>query len=103
MGDENNQKTDQADHGKDEIGIVNEMAVHQKIVKSKENFLLKHPLADSFLYLKWQMIQRYFFLNIFMYGLFVFCFTTCLYAQQELYNCRSNRTVGKVDTVQNIF
>ena len=91
------QNTDQVDNSKDENGngsAVNEMAVHQKIVKSKENFLLKHPLADSFLYLKWQMIRRYFFLNIFVYWLFVFCFTTFLYSQQELYNCRSNRKVG---------
>ena len=94
--DQNN--TDLVDNTKEENGngsAVNEMAVHQKIVKSKENFLLKHPLADSFLYLKWQMIRRYFFLNIFIYWLFVFCFTTFLYAQQELYNCRSNRKVGK--------
>ena len=94
------QNTDQVDNSKDENGngsAVNEMAVHQKIVKSKENFLLKHPLADSFLYLKWQMIRKYFFLNIFIYWLFVFCFTTFLYAQQELYNCRSNRKVGKVN------
>ena len=38
--------------------------------------LLKNPLAEAFLHLKWSMIKRFFYFNVFVYTLFVFALTS---------------------------
>lgn len=50
---------------------VNEMALLSKIVTSSQRDLLKHPLAEAFLHLKWQLMKKFVYLNILLYGLFL--------------------------------
>ena len=50
---------------------VNEMALLSKIVTSSQRDLLKHPLAEAFLHLKWQLMKKFVYLNIHLYVLFL--------------------------------
>ncbi len=36
---------------------------------------MKHPLAETYLHLKWTQTKKFFFLNIFLYGLFTLFLT----------------------------
>ena len=53
----------------------NETAVPVRIVKSHYKHLLKNPLVEAFLHLKWQLIKPLFYLNIFCYGFFLLMLT----------------------------
>ena len=66
---------------------LNEMAVHNKIEKSKEGFLFRHPLAEAYLHLKWQMINKYFYLNMLLYIFFLTSFTAFVVMQEQMFNC----------------
>ena len=55
---------------------VDEMAAHVKAVQSKYRDLLKNPLMEAFLQIKWQLIKRLFYLNLFSYAFFLLMLTT---------------------------
>ena len=38
--------------------------------------MLKHPLAEAFLHLKWTATKRFFYFNVFVYALTVLSVTT---------------------------
>ncbi|KAG0730327.1 Transient receptor potential cation channel protein painless [Chionoecetes opilio] len=42
----------------------------------KHRHLLRHPVIDTFLFLKWQRIQKYYYLNVVAYTAFVILLTT---------------------------
>ena len=67
---------------------VDEMEAIGKITKTGESFLLRHPLAEAYLYLKWQLIKNYFYLNCFFYTMFLIAYTSLVVTQAEMYNCR---------------
>ena len=70
-----------------EFGLVDEMAAISKIVASKERQLLKHPLAEAFLHLKWQLVRKYFYWNISMFTIFLIALTTFVVIQNEMFKC----------------
>ena len=72
---------------------VDEMEALAKIAETGESFLLRHPLAEAYLYLKWQLIKTYFHLNCFLYSMFLIAFTSMVVTQAEMYNCRTNVTL----------
>ncbi len=53
-----------------------EMAAHSKMLRFQADKLLKNPLAETFLHLKWTLIKRFFYFNVFMYTMFVLSLTT---------------------------
>ena len=53
-----------------------EMALHNKIVQREHKDLLKHPLTESFLQVKYRLIRPLFFVNIFLFSLFTLSITT---------------------------
>lgn len=55
--------------------IMDEMSVHKQIVDMKEQELLKHPLVESFLYIKWRLCKRISLANFLLYMTFSICFT----------------------------
>ena len=69
---------------------VDEMKAHKKIVETGESFLLRHPLAEAYLHLKWQLIRNYYYLNMLFYTLFLIAFTILVVIQEEMYTCRSH-------------
>ena len=54
---------------------VDETAIPVKICKSYYKYLLKNPLVEAFLHLKWQLIKPLFYLNVFCYGFFLMMLT----------------------------
>ena len=53
-----------------------EMALHNKIVQREHKDLLKHPLSESFLQVKYRLIRPLFLVNIFLFSLFTLSITT---------------------------
>ena len=49
-----------------------EMAFLHKIVISNRLELLKHPICESFLHLKWFRVRKYFYSYVFIYLIFLF-------------------------------
>ncbi len=56
-------------------GPNDEMVVHKKMVFLKLRDLLKHPLAEMYLHLKWDQTKKYFYFNIFAFGLYTLFLT----------------------------
>ena len=48
-------------------------------VKERQRMLLKHPLCESFLYLKWQQVRSFFVVNIVFYSFLVMALTTFIH------------------------
>ena len=67
-----------------ELDSIDEMAAHAKIVDSNRQYLLKHPLAEAYLHLKWQLVQKYFYFNMFLYACFVITLTAFAILQTEM-------------------
>ena len=71
-----------------ELDSIDEMAAHAKIVDSNRQYLLKHPLAEAYLHLKWQLVQKYFYFNMFLYACFVITLTAFAILQTEMLKCK---------------
>ena len=63
---------------------VNEMASHVKIVQSNYKDLLKHPLAEAFLHMKWQLVDSLFYFNSAMYTIFLVTLTAMSYLMGDM-------------------
>jgi hypothetical protein len=50
---------------------TSEMSVLNKIIETNHNELLKHPICESFLHLKWLLVKNYFYTYVFFYLIFV--------------------------------
>ena len=76
-------------------GTHSEMALHSKIVLREHKDLLKHPLSESFLQVKYRLIRPLFFINLLLFSLFTLSITTltmldtayCRNAVNETHNC----------------
>ena len=55
---------------------INEINVMSKIVESNYKDLLKNPLAEVFLHMKWQLIDSLFYSNVGFYATFLIMLTT---------------------------
>lgn len=66
------------------------MAAHSKFIQSNFKDLLKHPLAESFLHMKWQLIQKLFMFNIFSYSFFLLSFTIMSILVGKMNQCDDN-------------
>ena len=53
-----------------------EMSLHKKIVQRQLRELLKHPLSESFLQLKYHLIRPLFLINLFLFFFFTFSIST---------------------------
>lgn len=81
-------------------GVENgeEMAAHGKMVLVKLRDLLKNPLAETFLHLKWSMTKKFFYANLFFYFVFTAILTALtVMATNVMMDCqkrehRSNQT-----------
>ena len=51
------------------------MAIHSKLVGLRMRELLKHPVSETFLHLKWTRIRGMFYLNLLQYILMSICLT----------------------------
>ena len=50
---------------------THEMAFLHRIVTAKRLELLKHPICESFLHMKWFRVRKYFYLYVMMYLVFL--------------------------------
>ena len=60
----------------DLAGRVDEISYLKRFHEDGRKSLLKHPLTEAFLHLKWQNISKFVWFNIFLYGLYLFFFTS---------------------------
>ena len=72
---------------------MDEMSVHKQILDSKEKELLKHPLAEAFLYLKWRRHRMFFYSNFAFYCLFAFSFTVFALSATNAVKVRDNSII----------
>ncbi|CAG9860777.1 unnamed protein product [Phyllotreta striolata] len=54
--------------------------------------ILKHPLSETFLFLKWKTIRKFFIFSLFYHSLFV-CLFTCYIIGVFLRNCKSSKSL----------
>ena len=66
---------------------VNEMASHVKIIQSNYKDLLKNPLAEAFLHMKWQLVDSLFYFNSICYTIFLLMLTIMSYTMGEMSRC----------------
>lgn len=67
-----------------------EMTTHSKLVNSKSLDLLQNPLVDAYLQIKWQLIQKFFYLNLACFSFFLVMFTFFGILTGKLYQCSLN-------------
>ena len=66
---------------------VNEMLVMSKIVDSNYKDLLKNPLAEAFLHIKWQLIDTLFYMNVGFYATFLLMLTIMMVLLGNMSKC----------------
>lgn len=59
----------------EEKGTI-QCSVVSELVHSPFEVLIKHPLLESFLYVKWCRIQKYFYTGVLLYGIFLILHTS---------------------------
>ena len=64
-----------------------EMAVHRAILKYDVGDILKHPLSESFLHIKWQLTKKVPYANLLSVALFVFTLTALAVYETYLSKC----------------
>ena len=52
-----------------------EMSVHAKLIYLKLREMQKHPLAETYLHMKWELSKKFYFMNLYFYSLFTIIFT----------------------------
>ena len=87
----------------EELDSIDEMAAHAKIVDSNRQYLLKHPLAEAYLHLKWQLVQKYFYFNMFLYACFVITLTAFAILQTEMLKVRKSRKENVESSITSIL
>ena len=90
---------------KDDIDNMNEMEAHGQMVQMACPELLKHPLAEAYLHLKWKLISRMFYFNCGLYAFFVLMLTTMTILMSKMNQCDSgyhvmncSQSYNKLDT-----
>ena len=71
---------------------INELASLMKIVRSNYKDLLKNPLAEAFLHMKWQLVDKLFYFYFIWYTIFLVILTIMSYIMGEMTRSRSNCT-----------
>ncbi len=66
---------------------VDEMSALVKIVEANQRDLLKHPLVEAFLHLKWQKVRKFFIANMVFYILYLTVFTSLACVQTAMMRC----------------
>ena len=77
----------------DNINSMNEMEAHGQMVQMGCPELLKHPLAEAYLHLKWKLISRMFYFNVALYAFFVLMFTAMNVIMSKMNQCDSDYQV----------
>ena len=72
---------------------MNEMEAHGQMVQMGCPELLKHPLAEAYLHLKWKLISRMFYFNVALYAFFVLMFTAMNVIMSKMNQCDSDYQV----------
>jgi hypothetical protein len=55
--------------------------------------MLKHPLLETFMHVKWHLTKRYFYVNFVFYSIFLACLTSLAGLQAAMLKCGGNSTV----------
>ena len=66
-----------------------EMAVHKAILKYDNQDILKHPLSESFLHIKWQVAKHVPYANLLFILLFAIVLTSLAVYETHLVKCDS--------------
>ena len=64
-----------------------EMAAHRAILKYNTSDILKHPLSESYLHIKWQMAKNILYTNLIYFLLFVISLTSLAFYEADLLKC----------------
>ena len=73
--------------GSNRGGRGGESAMFMNFIEIGHNHLLKHPLCESFLYLKWLKVRKFFFVSLMFHLLFT-VFHTCFVLQVYSSQCK---------------
>ena len=74
-----------------QTGIDDEMLLHSKVLFLGLKDILKHPILESFLALKWNLTKKYFYINLSLYFLFTVILTSVAVMSTAIEeNCPNN-------------
>jgi ankyrin repeat protein len=73
-------------------------------IETGQKRILKHPLAETFLFLKWRRIRKYFLISLFYHALYVLLFTiyslgVFVHHCKDLTNCHEEAYVRTIGTI----
>jgi hypothetical protein len=73
-------------------------------IETGQKRILKHPLAETFLFLKWRRIRKYFLISLFYHALYVLLFTiyslgVFVHHCKDLTNCHEETYVRTIGTI----
>ena len=81
------------DSSKNQFDEVNEMTIHKKIVHSNYKILLKNPLVEAFLHIKWQLVDNLFYLNSGCFITFLVMLTLMTILMANLSQCATEPNI----------
>ena len=87
-------KTNVDEYVIEDINYNDEMRAHSQIVQMACPELLKHPLAEAFLHLKWKLTRKMFYCNVIAYSFFVVMFSVLTIIMSKINLCDSNYPVN---------
>ena len=73
---------------------IPEMKFLHDIVLAKKIDLLKHPICESFLHMKWIQLKKYFYSYFVIYLLFLLSFNTLVFLDQPLSSALKGNCIG---------
>ena len=76
------------------IQHCDEMAVHRAILKYDTGDILKHPLSESFLHIKWQLTKNVLYANLVYFTFFVIVLSSGTVFEAYLLKCNTTLTSG---------
>ena len=76
-----------------------EMAIHKKFARKNFTDLLEHPLSETFLVLKHQLLRGFAYWNLSLYFLFVVCLTSMSIVSTPMWACCPNSTINIASSV----
>ena len=86
-------KTNEEEYLTEDLNDNNEMRAHSQIVQLTCQELLKHPLAEAFLHLKWKLTRKMFYFNVMAYSFFVLMFSILTIIMSKMNLCDKNYPV----------
>ena len=86
-------KTNEEEYLIEDLNDNNEMRAHSQIVQLTCTELLKHPLAEAFLHLKWKLTRKMFYFNVMAYSFFVLTFSILCIIMSKMNLCDANYLV----------